>query len=43
VLRYYLDFSEADTATAMGVSRGTAKSSAARGIAALRRLLQEDS
>jgi len=43
VLRYYLELSEAETATAMRVSRGTAKSSAARGIASLRRLLQEES
>jgi RNA polymerase sigma-70 factor (sigma-E family) len=43
VLRYYLDLSEAETASAMRVSRGTAKSAAARGIASLRRLLQEES
>lgn len=43
VLRYYLDLSEAETASAMQVSRGTAKSSAARGIASLRRLLGEES
>jgi len=43
VLRYYLELSEAETATAMGVSRGTAKSATARGIASLRRLLQEES
>ncbi|MGH3397594.1 MAG: SigE family RNA polymerase sigma factor [Streptosporangiaceae bacterium] len=43
VLRYYLDLSEAETAGAMRVSRGTAKSSAARGIASLRRLLGEES
>jgi RNA polymerase sigma-70 factor (sigma-E family) len=43
VLRYYLDLSEADTAAAMRVSRGTAKSNAARGIAALRKLLGEES
>lgn len=43
VLRYYLDLSEAETAAAMGVSRGTAKSNAARGIAALRQLLGEES
>ena len=43
VLRYYLDLSEAETAGAMRVSRGTAKSAAARGIASLRRLLREES
>lgn len=43
VLRYYQDLSEAETASAMRVSRGTAKSAAARGIASLRRLLQEES
>jgi RNA polymerase sigma-70 factor (sigma-E family) len=43
VLRYYLDLSELETASAMQVSRGTAKSAAARGLAALRRMLQEES
>jgi RNA polymerase sigma-70 factor (sigma-E family) len=43
VLRYYMDLSEAETASAMRVSRGTAKSTAARGIAALRQLLREES
>jgi len=43
VLRYYLDLSEAETASAMQISRGTAKSNAARGIAALRQLLGEES
>ena len=43
VLRYYLDLSEAETASAMRISRGTAKSNAARGIAALRQLLGEES
>jgi RNA polymerase sigma-70 factor (sigma-E family) len=43
VLRYYMDLSEAETASAMRVSRGTAKSTAARGIAALRQLLGEES
>jgi RNA polymerase sigma-70 factor (sigma-E family) len=43
VLRYYQRMSEAEIAAAMGVSRGTVKSTAARGLAALgRRLLQED-
>jgi predicted DNA-binding protein YlxM (UPF0122 family) len=43
MLRYYMDLSEAETASAMRVSRGTAKSTAARGIAALRQLLGEES
>ena len=43
VLRYYLELSEAETASAMRISRGTVKSTAARGIAALRQLLQEGS
>jgi RNA polymerase sigma-70 factor (sigma-E family) len=43
VLRYFLDLSEAETAESMHVSRGAAKSAAARGIASLRRLLGEES
>ena len=43
VLRYYLDLSEADTAAAMRVSKGTAKSTVARGLRALRDLLGEQS
>jgi RNA polymerase sigma-70 factor (sigma-E family) len=43
LLRYYLDLSEAATASAMHVSRGTVKSTVARGLAALRRLLKEES
>ncbi len=43
LLRYYLDLSEADTASAMRISRGTAKSTVARGLAALRELLGEQS
>jgi RNA polymerase sigma-70 factor (sigma-E family) len=43
VLRYYLELSEADTASAMRVSRGTVKSTMARGLAALRQLLGEQS
>lgn len=35
VLRYWLDLSEAEIATAMGISRGAVKSHASRGIAAL--------
>jgi RNA polymerase sigma-70 factor (sigma-E family) len=40
VLRYYADLSEADTATAMGVSRGAVKSHTSRGMAALRTNLE---
>jgi RNA polymerase sigma-70 factor (sigma-E family) len=39
-LRYYLDLSEADIATTLGISRGAVKSHASRGAAALRRLLE---
>jgi RNA polymerase sigma-70 factor (sigma-E family) len=40
VLRYYADLSEADTAFAMGVSRGAVKSHTSRGMAALRTNLE---
>jgi RNA polymerase sigma factor (sigma-70 family) len=43
VLRYYADLSEAEIARAMGVSRGTVKSTTSRAVAALARMLQEDS
>jgi RNA polymerase sigma-70 factor (sigma-E family) len=42
VLRYYADMSEAQIATAMGISRGAVKSHTARAIAALRTLLEFD-
>jgi RNA polymerase sigma-70 factor (sigma-E family) len=40
VLRYYADLSEADIASAMGISQGAVKSHASRGIAALRQVLE---
>jgi RNA polymerase sigma-70 factor (sigma-E family) len=43
VLRYYLNLSEAQIAATLGISAGTVKSTAARGIAALARLLKEES
>ena len=42
VLRYYLDLSEAEIATAMGISRGAVKSHTARGMSALRSSLEQD-
>ncbi len=39
-LRYYLDLSEADIATTLGISRGAVKSHASRGAASLRNLLE---
>jgi len=43
VLRYYLDMSEDQAARAMGVSRGTVKSATSRAIAAIGRMLKEES
>jgi RNA polymerase sigma-70 factor (sigma-E family) len=43
VLRYYLNLSEAEIAATLGISAGTVKSAAARGIAALARSLKEES
>jgi RNA polymerase sigma factor (sigma-70 family) len=43
VLRYYLDMTEDQAARVMGVSRGTVKSATSRGIAALARMLKEES
>jgi RNA polymerase sigma-70 factor (sigma-E family) len=40
VLRYYADLSEGEIAEAMGCSRGAVKSHTARGMAALRHLLE---
>jgi len=40
VLKYYADLSEAQIATAMGISRGAVKSHTARGVAALRLVLE---
>ena len=42
VLRYFADLPEYETALAMGVSRGTVKSTTARALAALGRMLRED-
>jgi RNA polymerase sigma-70 factor (sigma-E family) len=42
VLRYFADLPEYETALAMGVSRGTVKSTTARALAALGRILRED-
>lgn len=42
VLRYFADLPEHEIALAMGVSRGTVKSTAARALAALGRMLRED-
>lgn len=43
VLRFYLGVPEEETARAMGVSRGTVKSSTSRALAALGRMLEEGS
>jgi RNA polymerase sigma-70 factor (sigma-E family) len=42
VLRYYGDFSEADIAKAMGISRGAVKSHTARAMAALKSILERE-
>lgn len=41
VLRYYADLSEAEIAKAMGISRGAVKSHTARGMTALRNVLEQ--
>jgi RNA polymerase sigma-70 factor (sigma-E family) len=43
VLRFYLDLSESEIAAAMGISQGTVKSTTSRALAALGRLLGENS
>jgi RNA polymerase sigma-70 factor (sigma-E family) len=43
VLRYYLDMTEGQAAGAMGVSRGTVKSATSRAVAAVGRMLKEES
>ena len=43
LLRYYLDLTEEETAQAMGVSRGTVKSATYRVLAAIGRILKEES
>jgi len=42
VLRYYAELSEAEIATAMGISRGAVKSHTARGMSALRAALEQE-
>jgi RNA polymerase sigma-70 factor (sigma-E family) len=42
LLRYFADLSEHETAQAMGISRGTVKSTTARALAALDRMLREE-
>ena len=42
-LRYYLDLSESEIASTLGISRGAVKSHASRGVAALRTLMEDDS
>jgi RNA polymerase sigma-70 factor (sigma-E family) len=42
VLRFYAGLPEPEVARAMGVSRGTVKSTTARGLAALGRILREE-
>lgn len=41
VLRYYVELSEADIASTLGISRGSVKSHSSRGLRAMRRLLGE--
>lgn len=43
LLRYYLDMAEDEIARTMGVSRGTVKSATSRALAAIERILKEES
>jgi RNA polymerase sigma factor (sigma-70 family) len=43
VLRYYLGLSEAEIAATLGISNGSVKSAAARGLAALAKALEKES
>ncbi len=43
VLRFYGDLSEAQIATAMGITRGAVKSHTSRAMAALRSVLERES
>ena len=43
LLRYYLDMTEEEISRAMGVSRGTVKSATSRALAAIGRILKEES
>ena len=43
VLRYYLELSEEETAQVMGVAKGTVKSATHRALAAVGKILREDS
>ena len=43
VLRYYLDLDEAEIAVSMRISRGTVKSTTSRALAALGRILEDES
>jgi RNA polymerase sigma factor (sigma-70 family) len=43
LLRYYVDLTEGQTAEAMRVSRGAVKSATSRALAALGRMLKEES
>jgi RNA polymerase sigma-70 factor (sigma-E family) len=43
VLRYYADLSEAEIAATMGISKGAVKSHTARGMAALKSVLEQES
>jgi RNA polymerase sigma-70 factor (sigma-E family) len=42
VLRYYADLSEAEIAAKMGISKGAVKTHAARGLAALKSVLEQE-